>query len=128
MQISDIKRGCQRLITRKEFICTENIRTFVIMGKPLKPKEHKTRFDARIPESQKALFEKAAGLAGYRTLTEFLISSAQEKANVILEQHSAILASLKDKEVFFNNVINPPKPNESLKKAFKNYQQTLNGN
>ena len=97
------------------------------MEKALKPKEHKTRFDARIPESQKALFEKAAGLAGYRTLTDFLISSAQEKANAILEQHSAILTSLKDKEVFFDSIVNPSKPNESLKKAFKNYQQALNG-
>jgi uncharacterized protein (DUF1778 family) len=97
------------------------------MEKALKLKEQKTRFDARIPESQKVLFEKAAGLAGYRTLTDFLISSAQEKANAILEQHNAILTSLKDKEVFFDNIINPPKPNEDLKKAFKNYQQVLNG-
>lgn len=46
-----------------------------------------TRVDAPIPEAQKALFERAADLAGYRTLTEFLISSAQDKANTILEQH-----------------------------------------
>jgi len=97
------------------------------MEKALKLKEQKTRFDARIPESQKALFEKAAGLAGYRTLTDFLISSAQEKANAILEQHNAILMSLKDKEIFFDSVVNPPKPNEDLKKAFKNHQQVLNG-
>ena len=97
------------------------------MEKVLKLKEQKARFDARIPETQKALFEKAAVLAGYRTLTDFLISSAQEKANAILEQHSTILTSLKDKEIFFNSVVNPPKPNEDLKKAFKNYQQALNG-
>jgi len=34
------------------------------------------------------------------------------------------LTSLRDQEVFFNIVVNPPKPNESLKKAFKKYQQT----
>jgi uncharacterized protein (DUF1778 family) len=96
------------------------------MEKELKIKERKTRFDARIPEAQKALFEKAAGLAGYRTLTDFLISSAQEKANAIIEHHNMILASLKDQEIFFNNIIDPPKPNENLKKAFKNYQQVLN--
>lgn len=90
-------------------------------------KERKTRFDARIPETQKALFEKAAGLAGYRTLTDFLISSAQEKANAIIEHHNSILASLKDQEIFFDSIINPPKPNENLKKAFSNYQHTVNG-
>ena len=97
------------------------------MEKELKTREQKSRFDARIPESQKALFEKAAGLAGYRTLTDFLISSAQEKANAIIEQHQTIIASIKDRNIFFESVINPPKPNENLKNAFKNYQQNLNG-
>lgn len=97
------------------------------MEKALKTKERKTRFDARIPETQKALFEKAAGLAGYRTLTDFLISSAQEKASAIIEQHNALLASQKDQEIFFDNIINPPKPNKYLKQAFENYQKVING-
>ncbi|HVW14129.1 MAG TPA: DUF1778 domain-containing protein [Mucilaginibacter sp.] len=97
------------------------------MEKELKTKELKTRFDARIPESQKALFEKAAGLAGYRTLTDFLISSAQEKANAIIEQHHAIIASIKDRDIFFESVIDPPKPNEKLKNALKNYRRNLDG-
>ena len=97
------------------------------MEKIVKIKELKTRFDARIPKAQKALFEKAAVLAGYRTLTDFLISSAQEKANTIIEHHQAVLASIKDQEIFFNIVIDPPAPNENLKKAFKNYQRVLNG-
>jgi uncharacterized protein (DUF1778 family) len=97
------------------------------MEKILKTKERKTRFDARIPEAQKALFEKAAGLAGYRTLTDFLISSAQEKANTIIEQHNTILLSQKDQEIFFESVINPLQPNEKLKSAFRKYQQALNG-
>jgi uncharacterized protein (DUF1778 family) len=97
------------------------------MEKQLKVKEHKTRFDARIPESQKELFERAAGLAGYRTLTDFLISSAQEKANSIIEQHRTIIASIEDRNIFFESITNPPKPNEKLKNAFKNYQRSLNG-
>lgn len=96
------------------------------MEKALKIKERKTRFDARIPETQKALFEKAAVLAGYRTLTDFLISSAQEKASVIIEHHQTILASQKDRQIFFDSIINPPKPNENLKNALKHYQQVLN--
>ncbi|MBS1500962.1 MAG: DUF1778 domain-containing protein [Bacteroidetes bacterium] len=97
------------------------------MEKELKTKELKTRFDARIPESQKALFEKAAGLAGYRTLTDFLISSAQEKANAIIEQHHTIIASIKDRDTFFESIIDPPKPSEKLKNALKNYLRNLDG-
>ncbi len=95
------------------------------MEKRLKIKERKTRFDARIPEAQKALFEKAADLAGYRTLTEFLISSAQYQVNTILEQYHKIPASQKDQETFFNSIINPTEPNEKLKTAFNRYQQAL---
>lgn len=97
------------------------------MEKALKTKEQRARFDARIPETQKALFEKAAGLAGYRTLTDFVMSSAQEKANAIIEQHSTLLASQKDQEIFFANIINPPQPNKHLKQAFENYQKVING-
>jgi len=122
----NIDEKWQKTIDTKYLQCTENIRTFDIMEKPVL-KERKTRFDARIPEAQKALFEKAAGLAGYRTLTDFLISSAQERANAIIAQHNMILASQKDQEIFFDNIVNPPKPNANLKQAFKNYQQALNG-
>jgi uncharacterized protein (DUF1778 family) len=97
------------------------------MEKASKIKDRKTRFDARISETQKMLFEKAAGLGGYRTLTDFLISSAQEKANAIIEHHQAILTSLDDQATFFDAIINPPKPNENLKSAFKRYQQSTDG-
>jgi uncharacterized protein (DUF1778 family) len=97
------------------------------MEKESKIKERKTRFDARISEAQKVLFEKAAGLGGYRTLTDFLISSAQEKANEIIEHHQAVLISLRDQATFFDAIISPPKPNENLKKAFKRYQQFTDG-
>jgi uncharacterized protein (DUF1778 family) len=34
---------------------------------------------------------------------------------------------VKDREIFFDSVINPPQPNEKLKNAFKQYQELLNG-
>ena len=41
--------------------------------------EH-ARFDARLPKAQKEFFEKAASLGGFRSLTDFIILTAQEKA------------------------------------------------
>lgn len=77
----------------------------------------KSRFDTRLPKEQKELFEYAANLGGFRTLTEFFIFSAQQQASNIIEKYNSILASSKDQEVFFDAITNPQKPNDKLKKA-----------
>ncbi len=85
----------------------------------------KTRFDTRLPREQKEFFEYAASLGGYRTLTEFIISSAQKQAKKIVEDHNKILASKRDQEIFFNALSNPEKPNENLKNAMNRYKKTF---
>ena len=85
----------------------------------------KTRFDGQLPVEQKQLFEKAAELGGFRTLTEFIFSSAQEKADEIIEKHNMLLSSEKDREVFFNALLNPSKPNKKLLQAAKDYNKKL---
>lgn len=89
------------------------------------PENHQARFDTRLTKSQKALFERAASLGGFKTLSAFVIQSAQEKASIIIEKHEQILASEKDKEVFFNALLNSNKPNEALKNAVKSYEDKL---
>lgn len=84
------------------------------------------RFNTRLTKEQKDFFEFAASVGGYRTLTEFVIASVQERANKIIEVHNKIIASKKDQEVFFNELVNPSKPNQSLKKAAKIFNETLN--
>ena len=44
----------------------------------------KARFDGQLPPEQKKYFEQAAEIGGFRTLTEFVFSSAQEKADEII--------------------------------------------
>lgn len=83
----------------------------------------KTRFDTKLTKVQKELFEQAAQLGGYRTLTDFVISTAQEKAKSIVEQHQILLASKKDKEVFFDAIMNPPTPGKRLLHAAERYRQ-----
>ncbi len=83
----------------------------------------KTRFDTKLTKVQKELFEQAAQLGGYRTLTDFVISTAQEKAKAIVEQHQILLASEKDKEIFFDALMNPPMPSKRLLQASERYRQ-----
>jgi uncharacterized protein (DUF1778 family) len=88
--------------------------------------QEKTRFDTRLSRKQKELFERAAQLGGYKTLSEFILSSAQQQADDILERHRQILADEKDRKTFFKALLHPPKPNATLKKAMARYIATQN--
>jgi uncharacterized protein (DUF1778 family) len=88
----------------------------------------KARFDAKIPKVQKELFEYAASLGGFRTLTDFIINAVQEKANVIIQQHNTILASEKDREIFFDALMNPPGPNQKLCDTAERYKLFIQEN
>lgn len=88
-------------------------------------KTMEARFDTRLPKEQKEFFEKAAVIGGFRTLTEFVIFSVQDKAKQIFQEHNRILASKRDQEIFFNALLNPSEPNEALKKAAKRYKKVV---
>ena len=79
------------------------------------------RFDARLSKEQKKFFERAAALGGFRSLTDFVILTVQEKAKEIIQENEQILASEKDSRIFFDAITNPKKPSKSLKNALKAY-------
>ncbi|SFS54378.1 type II toxin-antitoxin system TacA family antitoxin [Sphingobacterium wenxiniae] len=83
-------------------------------------KEH-ARFDARLSKEQKQFFEKAAYLGGYRSLTDFVILTVQEKAKEIVQEKEQIIASERDSQVFFDAITNPKKPSKTLKNALEDY-------
>lgn len=94
----------------------------------MKTKENKkenARFDTRLSIEQKQFFERAAVLGGYRSLTDFVLSTVQEKAKHIVEEREQVIASQKDSEVFFNAVMNAEKPNKDLTDAVKNYKNKV---
>lgn len=83
--------------------------------------EKSARIDMRLPVDQKSLIEYAARIAGYRSVTEFILNTLYRKAERIIKRHEVIIASRKDQEVFFNALLNPPHPNENLVEATKKY-------
>lgn len=83
------------------------------------------RFDTRLSKEQKDFFEHAANIGGFRTLTEFILFSAQEKAKKIVEEHNSLFASERDRKIFFDEMMNPSEPNEALKQAAKRYKAFL---
>ena len=88
-------------------------------------KQDKSRFDTRLPLEQKRLFERAARLGGYRNLTDFVVTTVQNKAVEIIEERERIIASQRDKELFFDALVNPPKPNNDLRSAKDEYNKLI---
>jgi uncharacterized protein (DUF1778 family) len=84
-----------------------------------------TRLDLRISQKQKNTFEQVLDLGGFRSLTDFLISAASEKAEAIMERHNNWLASENDRKIFFDALLNPPAPNDKLKAAMKKHSEMV---
>ena len=92
----------------------------------MKTVEHdKTRFDTRLSKEQKHLFERAAMIGGYRSLTDFVVDTVQNKANEIIEKRERTLLTQRDQTVFFDALLNPPKPNKKLMSAKMAYAKLL---
>ena len=80
------------------------------------------RVEARVNREQKLLLQRAAALQG-RSLSDFIISSAQETAARVIQEHEIITLSVKDREAFVEALLEPPKPSQSLRAAAQRYKE-----
>lgn len=80
------------------------------------------RLEARISSQQKRLFEKAARIQG-RTLTEFVLHSAQVIASNVLQEQSLMKLSAKETEKFVDSLLNTPAPGVRLAEAAERYKE-----
>jgi uncharacterized protein (DUF1778 family) len=84
-------------------------------------KSRGSRFEARISVEQKTEIQQAAALSG-RTLSEFVIASAHEKARSVIREHETICLSRAEQVAFVTALLNPPRPNARLQKAAASYR------
>ena len=75
------------------------------------------KLDIRVSRTLKEYFEQAAKIGGFQSLTDFLLTAASEKAEVIIERRSTW--SEHDRKIFFDAIVNPPAPNARLRLAMK---------
>lgn len=83
----------------------------------------KARFEARLSVEEKEFFERAAALGGFRSLTEFIVRSAKNRATEIVNKHELVIASKRDSEIFFDAILNPESPNDKLMTATKKFKK-----
>lgn len=72
-------------------------------------KSRGARLEARISVEQKAVLQQAAALSG-RTLSEFVVASAQEAASRVIQEHETIRLSRAEQIAFVSALLNPPRP------------------
>lgn len=75
------------------------------------------RLEARVSAEQKALLQRAAALQG-RTLSDFLVGSAQQAAEQAILTHDVMTLTGQASLVFAEALLHPPAANERLRVAF----------
>ena len=82
------------------------------------------RMDVRIAGSAKRAIERAAALSG-RTLSAFVVDASYREAQRIVTDQTRIVLSDRDREVFLDALLDPPKPSPALRKAIKRHRRLV---
>ena len=82
------------------------------------------RLEARMTTAQKALLQHAATLSG-RTLSEFVLASAQEAAAKVIQEYEIIRLSRSEQVAFVTALLKPRAPNARLRNAAEKYRQQM---
>jgi uncharacterized protein (DUF1778 family) len=75
------------------------------------------RLGFRVDDQTKALVERAAELER-RNLTDFCLTALADAARDTIARHETLVLSERDREVFFDTLINPPEISPRLRRAF----------
>lgn len=110
-------------------VCTELFCIFTVHCKssiPMKdltPKDE--RIEIRLSAEDKALFKRVQKLTRDRSFSSFVIRVVKDYAQTIIAEHERILASERDRQIFFDAVFGNVVPNENLKEAGKRYTSAI---
>ncbi|MEA3544682.1 MAG: DUF1778 domain-containing protein [Thermodesulfobacteriota bacterium] len=94
------------------------------MGVTIAEKERNARITTRVPENVHNLLSEAASLVG-STLNQFVVQSALEKANRIIEHERFVYLADQASKKFIDALGHPPQPNDKLKEAFRTHREQL---
>lgn len=88
--------------------------------------EREARVDIRLNNAHKQFLKQVYKPAGFRSLSAFIIQAAIEKAEEMIEKENVILASERDRLLFFETLLNTPEPNAALMKAAETFKKETN--
>ncbi len=80
------------------------------------------RIELRVSSADKRIFKRAQKLSGDKSFSSFIIRMVKKQAEEIVAKNDRIIATEKDRQVFFDAVFNNTKPNQNLVEAAKRYK------
>lgn len=85
-------------------------------------KNKQERIDFKINSEQKRIIRKASKIKN-TSITNYIIDLALIDAKKTIENNERILATKRDQEIFFNEIMNPSPPNEYLIKRMREHRK-----
>jgi uncharacterized protein (DUF1778 family) len=82
------------------------------------------RITARVSDNVRVTLEQAVELLG-ATVNQFVVQTALQEAQRVIERESVIRLSQKDARKVLTLLDNPPRPNKRLKDAVKVFKGTV---
>lgn len=82
------------------------------------------RIEARISPEVLNVVKRAAELQG-RSVSDFVVAAAQEAARRTIEDSMIIRLSVEDQRLMLDTILDPPEPNDALRKAFDAYKRLV---
>jgi uncharacterized protein (DUF1778 family) len=80
------------------------------------------RTEARLLPEQKKRIERAARLKGL-SLSDFMVQHADEAARKTIREHTSWVLGDRDRDVFVQALLNPPRPSTRMKQAVRRYKK-----
>lgn len=80
------------------------------------------RIELRLSEAEKEIFQKAQELSGDKSFSSFVVRIVKKEAEEIVAKHNKVLASERDRELFFTAVFADLEPNQNLREAAQKHK------
>lgn len=87
-----------------------------------KAKLRSARIEARLTPENLVVIKRAAEIHG-RSVSDFIVSAAQEAAYRAIEETQIIRLSVEDQRAVAEALINPPEPTPGLRRAFETHRR-----
>ena len=93
----------------------------------MKQSTKQERIDIRVTPEEKRLFLQAQQISGEKSFSSFLIRIIKNRSREIIGENERILASERDRNVFFDAIFADQAPNQALKEAARRFKSQPEG-
>lgn len=110
----------------RNFTCTVFTVHLFLMENEMEAQSNKDeRIELRISSTDKMIFKRAQKLSGDKSFSSFIVRIVKKQAEEIVAKNDRIIATERDREVFFDAVFGDRKPNQHLIDAAIRFKSKL---